>query len=100
MAGTITLICFSIGYALHCEDENKKEINDYYKSKAKKYIISAILYFAVTMPIATLIPSTPQAVTIWLTPKIANDEQIQEIPQKGLDILVQKMDEYLEELDQ
>lgn len=49
----------------------------------------------VFMFIAIFLPSTKQAAIIYVLPKIANNEQVQQIPQKLLDVANKQLDEWI-----
>ena len=47
---------------------------------------------------ACAIPNSNQVAAIYLLPKIANNEQVQQIPDKALKLMEGKMDEWLDGL--
>ena len=48
--------------------------------------------------IATFTPSSKTIAAMYLVPKIANNEQVQQIPNKALDVLNLKLDEWIKDL--
>jgi hypothetical protein len=100
IVSTSLMIITAFIYLLMGDDcERKEKKTDYFQQAAKFFKLS-IVSFLILVPLTFLIPNTKQAVAIWLTPKIVNNEQVQEVPQKGLDILTEHMKQYLEELEQ
>ena len=59
-----------------------------------------ILMFLFSMVTAVTIPNTKQAVTIWLLPKVVNNENMQNVPERALEILNKKMGMYLKDLEE
>lgn len=58
------------------------------------WLILACVMAALFVPLAILTPNTKQMAAILILPKIANNEQVQEIPGKLLDLA----DDWIEEL--
>jgi len=69
-----------------------------YKKVYKKIIIPSILTFLLAGTIATLAPSTKQMCAIYLIPKIANNEKIQNIGDKSLTLIEQKFEEWVDDI--
>jgi len=69
-----------------------------YKKVYKKIIIPSILAFLLAGTIATLAPSTKQMCAIYLIPKIANNEKIQNIGDKSLTLIEQKFEEWVDDI--
>ena len=66
---------------------------------ARKQLKCLIPVFVLSLLLATFIPNTKQAATIFLAPKILNNEKIQDIGQNGLDLannLLKLSNEYIE----
>jgi len=47
--------------------------------------------------LAVFVPNTKQACTIYVVPKIINNEQVQQIPDKLLELGNKQLDEWIEE---
>ena len=67
---------------------------DIWPSIKKKYTIGIIIPL-VAIFLATLTPSTKEACVIYLIPKIANNEQVQKIPNNFAKLLNTKMEEWI-----
>lgn len=66
---------------------------------ARKQLKCLIPIFVLSLLLATFIPNTKQAATIFLVPKVLNSEKIQDIGQNGLDLannLLKLSNEYIE----
>lgn len=66
---------------------------------ARKIFKRLIPVFILSLSAAVFIPNTEQAATIFLAPKILNNEKIQDIGQNGLDLannLLKLSNEYIE----
>lgn len=64
------------------------------KKRMKISIFFAVLFFMIT----TFIPSTKKMAFIYIAGKVSQNEKVQQIPEKALDILNLKMNEYLKEM--
>ena len=63
-----------------------------------KAVIRWMLIICVpAMLIGVATPSTKQAVAIYLIPKIANNEQIQQVPENALRLLNSKLEEWIQD---
>ena len=51
--------------------------------------------FILSLMVAVFIPSTKEYVAIYLIPKIVNNEQVQQIPEKAMNILNSKLNEWI-----
>jgi len=60
----------------------------------KRMLIFGCLAFAV----GVFMPTTKQACVIYLLPKVSNNEQVQQIPDKLLTIMNKKLDEWVEDV--
>ena len=61
----------------------------------KNYYKKTITYFVLIMVISTFIPSTKQAIAIYAVPKIVNNEGLQQIPDKVIEVINNRLDEIL-----
>ena len=62
---------------------------------AKLEIIGFVI-FVVALSMLTFIPSTREAAAIYLIPKIANNEQMQKIPDNAAKLLNAKMEQWID----
>jgi len=62
------------------------------------YLKYVIICFIIFLILNIFTPSSKTIATMYLFPKIVNNEQVQEIPGKALDMLNLKMDEYIESM--
>lgn len=67
------------------------------KVKKSFYIFSSLLVFIIV--ICTFLPSTKEAVAIYMIPKIANNEQLQKLPDNALRLLNTKFEEWINSID-
>jgi len=81
------------------EHKRREEEKDKFFAKFfyKKLYISV---FVICILLTTFLPSTQEFAVIYLLPKIVNNEQIQQIPNKALDILNKKLDEWASDFSQ
>jgi len=89
-SGIVVFLCFWFHQWL---DDNG------YEWVCKKPVQRCLAFFVCLFFIACLIPSTKQACLIYVIPKIANNEQVQKIPDKLLELGNKYLDEQLKDLD-
>ena len=66
--------------------------------KAAKLLINRLIIASVVLwLLAALCPSTKEMAAIYLIPKIANNEQVQQIPNKALTVLNKYLDEWIKD---
>ena len=90
----LALFMFMIGGLLVSHDLNKDERNC-----TIKLFKCVILVFMLNLFASVFIPNTNQAATIFLVPKVLNNEKVQDIGQNGLDLannLLKLSNEYIE----
>ena len=63
----------------------------------KKYTKLGIIVFIISVVLSVFIPSLKESAAIILIPKIVENEQVQGISDKGLNLLNSKLNEWLEE---
>ncbi len=61
----------------------------------KKSLIATAFIFVMSIISITFIPSTKEACAIYLIPKIANNEQMQKLPDNAAKLLNVKMEEWI-----
>lgn len=64
----------------------------------RKLFIWCSVIFGISILILTIIPSSKEMAAIYLIPKIVNDEKVAQVPDKALQILNGKLDEWLDEM--
>lgn len=77
-------------------DDNMTEEDHRHARKRLKYLVPV---FILSLSAAVFIPNTKQAATIFLVPKVLNNEKVQDIGQNGLDLannLLKLSNEYIE----
>jgi hypothetical protein len=72
--------------------EMKKVINNTIKLSTIVLVISMLIF--------GFIPNTKQAAAIYLIPKLANNERVQQIPDKALTILEKKLDQWISDMSE
>jgi hypothetical protein len=65
----------------------------------KKWYKRLIIYLIVVGFIWIITPNTKEFAAIYLIPKIVNNEQVQQVPDKALNILSMKLDEWINDLN-
>lgn len=55
------------------------------------------VFFVLALLAAVLTPSMKEAAAIYLIPKIVNNEQVQQVPDKAMQLLQGKLDEWISE---
>jgi hypothetical protein len=63
----------------------------------KKWILGGCWVLAVSIVCGIFIPNTKQAAVIYLLPKIANNEQVQKVPENFVKLLNTKMEEWMKD---
>lgn len=72
-------------------------IEDRWEKVKKSFMICAatMTFFII---LATFLPSTKEAVAIYILPKIVNNEQIQKLPDNALQLMNTKMEEWIKDM--
>jgi len=65
----------------------------------RKDWMTAIIIFSFIILLAVLMPSTKQLATIIVAPKIINNEQIQQMPEKLLELGNKQVDKWIKDLE-
>lgn len=86
----IGILFYSIFTAMEMEDETTEK----YKKAMKKWGPVFVLFLLLSV----LVPNSKTLGAMYLLPKIANSEQVNQLPEKTLKILNLKLDSYIEEL--
>ena len=65
---------------------------------SKKGLILFIILFCFAFPTAVFLPTTKQACVIYLLPQIANNENIQKIPNNISDLMNKKLEQWIDDI--
>lgn len=90
----LAFITFIIGVMSVANDVNEED-----RESARKLLKYLVPVFLLSLLLAVFIPNTKQAATIFLVPKVLNNEKVQDIGQNGLDLannLLKLSNEYIE----
>lgn len=90
----LAFITFMIGIMSVAGDVNEED-----HKCARKLLKYLVPIFVLSLLSAVFIPNTKQAATIFLVPKVLNNEKVQDIGQNGLDLannLLKLSNEYIE----
>lgn len=82
----------------HCDDTDWRTYREWrepYRKNFPRRIALALVPFFVFLSVMTFVPDTENACAIYLLPKIANNEQVQKIPDKFAKLLNVKMEEWM-----
>ena len=82
--GLVIIICFAA-----------EEMNIY--PKVKKFLFAFIIMLFVSSSLQIIVPTTKEAAVIYLLPKMANNEDVQKIPQNAFKLLNTQMEKWLKE---
>lgn len=88
ITGLVTMVCV-MAIIICSVDKDSKEILPTWKKVAKYFIPMFMLFLAM----ATFLPTTKEMAALIVLPKIINNEKIQEIPNKVLDLGLEWLDE-------
>lgn len=91
--GGIALILPCIHYFV--EDYFDEDDEHAGKKRTKRLIRSIVGAMCISGFIALFVPTTKEAAVIYLLPKIANNEQVQKIPENFVKVLNGKMEEWI-----
>lgn len=80
---------FSLGYISLLIEESRDILKKYIKLSVFAVVLGALL--------TTFIPSTKELVAIYAIPKVVNNEQVQAIPEKLLELANLKLDDLIQE---
>jgi len=85
-----------IGYEEHSDKNN--EDNQHYWNNYKKIVLKILLPILVVSSLfSVFLPTTKEVAFIYIASKITNNDKAKSIPDKVLDILNNKMNEYIKE---
>ena len=92
----LVLVIFSVIDAT-LETPNWEPVTQETKDKLKRRLIRIFSVIGIVICLGIMIPNTKQAATIYVLPKIINNEQAQQVPKKLLDLFDSKVDEWTKE---
>jgi uncharacterized membrane protein len=95
------LICTALFYGMwintgYLTNDDKNTHWGWYK----KWLISLSFLIIALSLLVTFIPTTKEAAAIYLIPKIANNEQVQKLPDNAMKFLNGKLEEWVSEFDE
>lgn len=93
LTGIIGCILGLIYVVKGCDDG----FNDKETIVLKPYIIKLVIISCITGCLTCFIPSTKEIAAIYLIPKIVNNEKCQAMPEKMMQLLNRKLDQWFEE---
>lgn len=93
-AGIITLFCFVVWICTFDDVHNGEAIRKVCKRIFKVFIPIFILFWLCCL----LIPTSKEMAGIYLLPKIANNENVKAIPNKSMEIVNLKLDEWIKDM--
>ena len=93
----IGLLVFGIHYLF--EDMWERDDDNKEKKKTVKTINRLVAVAISGLLFCVIIPSTKEAAVIYLLPKIANNEQVQKMPENFVKLLNTKMEAWIEDFE-
>lgn len=93
----IGLLLFGIHYLF--EDMWERDDDNKEKKKTVKTIKRLVAVAISGLLVCVIIPSTKEAAVIYLLPKIANNEQVQKMPENFVKLLNTKMEAWIEDFE-
>lgn len=93
----IGLLLFGIHYFF--EDMWERDDDNKEKKKTVKTIKRLVAVAISGLLVCVIIPSTKEAAVIYLLPKIANNEQVQKMPENFVKLLNTKMEAWIEDFE-
>lgn len=95
MTGTIAMIVTLLIFAM--SQDGYSTIKPIEWKNAKKYFNLGALALIIGALMKTFIPSTKELVAIYAIPRVVNNEQVQAIPEKLLELANLKLDDLIQE---
>lgn len=93
----IGLLLFGIHYLF--EDMWERDDDNKEKKKTVKTIKRLVAVAISGLLVCVIIPSTKEAAVIYLLPKIANNEQVQKVPENFVNLLNTKMEAWIADFE-
>ena len=85
--GILTIVCITGAIITFCDGDEK------YSRIWKKFVKYIASFFIIFLSIAVFLPTTKEMAAIMILPKIINNEKVQEIPQRLLDLGLEWLNE-------
>ena len=64
----------------------------------KKWIVSLAITLILSVASACMVPSTKEVVAIYMIPKVANNEQVQKLPDNAMKFINGKLEEWIADM--
>lgn len=99
--GFFTGLCASIPliFSYFAAEMHELEDDDKVKVRFIKWIKRSLALIAASVLIASIVPNTKEAAVIYLLPKIANNEQVQNVPENFVKLLNTKMEAWIADFE-
>ena len=95
--GLCAMIPLIIAY--FAAEMHELEDDDKVKVRFIKWIKRSLALIAASVLIASIVPNTKEAAVIYLLPKIANNEQVQKVPENFVKLLNTKMEAWIADFE-
>lgn len=89
----ISLVCFGFFFIPSVFGIMDDDIKLYQRAKPYLKITGSLMIICILL--VTFIPSTKTAIAMYTIPDVLNNKKVQAIPDKALDLINQKLDEFL-----
>lgn len=83
--------------SISLSDGNSVRSEPWWQS-TKKWLVRGVFVSVASLTFCSLIPSTKDMAAIYFLPKIANNEQVQQVPDKALHLFNAKLDEWINDI--
>jgi hypothetical protein len=94
--GFMVMVCTAIFYAFWIDDKCREERGPHWKRyRMALATLFCVSFMGVSLRIMT--PTTKEFAAIYLLPKIANNEQVQKVPENLLKLLNTKMEAWIQD---
>jgi len=77
------------------EEDNNENFMSFYNKVVKKKVLPWLIILSLFL---CFIPSEKETIAIYVIPKIVNNEQIQDISEKTLNVLQYKLNEWIDDI--
>lgn len=94
VTGAIYFIVKAVTIAETYDDDEKSNLQKTYTQNLSKFSMILILISFISV----LLPSTKEAIAIYMVPKIVNNEQIQKLPDNTLKLFNTKLEQWIKEI--
>jgi len=94
----ITAIFVVIAWIIAMSAGSMWEDNEEKRPKYLRFLYAAIGVGALALTVGLFVPTTKEAVAIYMIPKIANNEQVQKLPDNAMKFLNGKFEEWIDDM--